>query len=233
MGPNPGPYAEAMAAWRTSCPHLRVWEDANDRGLITRHHTAVRSVVSISNPGVELVAIMASPDDPRAGAAPGVPTPSRRRSGACRDRRARPRDPVSAVRAPRRVPALLADDLRSRGRPRADHRGFDTVVAFGIEGLDGADTVIVPGFRSAEPGAQCSDRRAAARGPRTFPDCRDLHRTLRAGRGRVAGHDDTDPEHTIAFACLMAGRNLTRDEWTQAFGDRPLQANLLMSWPEM
>jgi WD40 repeat protein len=32
---------------------------------------------------------------------------------------------------------------------------------------------------------------------------------------------DTDPEHTITFACLMAGRNLTSDEWTQAFADRP------------
>jgi hypothetical protein len=53
------------------------------------------------------------------------------------------------------------------------------------------------------------------------PAGHDLHRTLRAGRGRAAGHDDTDPEHTIAFAWLMAGRNLTRDEWTQAFGDRP------------
>ncbi len=27
-----------MEAWRTSCPRLPVWEDANDRGYITRHH---------------------------------------------------------------------------------------------------------------------------------------------------------------------------------------------------
>ncbi|MFI7064717.1 BTAD domain-containing putative transcriptional regulator [Kribbella sp. NPDC050124] len=34
---------------------------------------------------------------------------------------------------------------------------------------------------------------------------------------------DIDPEKTIAYACTMAGRNLTADEWTQAFADRPYQ----------
>ena len=28
-------YEEVMDAWRTSCPRLPVWEDANDRGLVT------------------------------------------------------------------------------------------------------------------------------------------------------------------------------------------------------
>ncbi len=27
-------YEEVMSAWRTSCPKLPVWEDANDRGLV-------------------------------------------------------------------------------------------------------------------------------------------------------------------------------------------------------
>lgn len=27
-------YDETMSAWRTSCPRLPVWEDANDRGLV-------------------------------------------------------------------------------------------------------------------------------------------------------------------------------------------------------
>jgi len=27
-------YEEVMDAWRTSCPKLPVWEDANDRGLL-------------------------------------------------------------------------------------------------------------------------------------------------------------------------------------------------------
>jgi len=30
------PYLEAMDAWRTSCPRLQVWEEANDRGFISR-----------------------------------------------------------------------------------------------------------------------------------------------------------------------------------------------------
>lgn len=33
---TPRPYAEVMDAWRTSCPRLPVWEEANDRGLVTR-----------------------------------------------------------------------------------------------------------------------------------------------------------------------------------------------------
>jgi hypothetical protein len=37
MGPTPRPYAEVLEAWRTSCPRLPVWEDAHDRGFITRH----------------------------------------------------------------------------------------------------------------------------------------------------------------------------------------------------
>lgn len=31
---TPRTYAEAMEAWRTSCPRLTVWEDAVDGGLI-------------------------------------------------------------------------------------------------------------------------------------------------------------------------------------------------------
>lgn len=27
-------YEEVMGAWRTSCPRLPVWEDANERGLV-------------------------------------------------------------------------------------------------------------------------------------------------------------------------------------------------------
>lgn len=38
IGPDPRPYSEVMEAWRTSCPRLPVWEEANDRGLIARSH---------------------------------------------------------------------------------------------------------------------------------------------------------------------------------------------------
>jgi D-3-phosphoglycerate dehydrogenase len=30
----PRPYAEVMEAWRTSCPRLPVWEEANRQGLV-------------------------------------------------------------------------------------------------------------------------------------------------------------------------------------------------------
>jgi len=33
-------YAQVMDAWRTSCPRLPVWEEANIRGLVTRKYEA-------------------------------------------------------------------------------------------------------------------------------------------------------------------------------------------------
>ena len=38
IGPTPRPYSEVIAAWRTSCPRLPVWEEANARGLIRHVH---------------------------------------------------------------------------------------------------------------------------------------------------------------------------------------------------
>jgi hypothetical protein len=35
-------YEEVMNAWRTSCPKLPVWEDANERGLVVREESIVR-----------------------------------------------------------------------------------------------------------------------------------------------------------------------------------------------
>ncbi len=32
----PRPYSEVMEAWRTSCPRLPVWEEANTRGFLAR-----------------------------------------------------------------------------------------------------------------------------------------------------------------------------------------------------
>jgi hypothetical protein len=34
IGSKPRPYPEVIEAWRTSCPRLPVWEEANARGLI-------------------------------------------------------------------------------------------------------------------------------------------------------------------------------------------------------
>jgi len=54
MGPSPRPYAEVLEAWRTSCPRLPVWEDANDRGFIARHRAPRRGgLVSLSPAGAE------------------------------------------------------------------------------------------------------------------------------------------------------------------------------------
>lgn len=49
-------YAEVMEAWRTSCPRLPVWEDANDRGLVTRANVEGRSMVRITPSGIALLA---------------------------------------------------------------------------------------------------------------------------------------------------------------------------------
>jgi D-3-phosphoglycerate dehydrogenase len=40
IGPAPRPYSEVMEAWRTSCPRLPVWEEANSRGYVARSHEA-------------------------------------------------------------------------------------------------------------------------------------------------------------------------------------------------
>lgn len=37
---SPRPYAEAIEAWRTSCPRLTVWEDAMDEGVIENRRAA-------------------------------------------------------------------------------------------------------------------------------------------------------------------------------------------------
>ena len=38
LAPRPRPYAEVLATWRTSCPRLPVWEEANLRGFIDHQH---------------------------------------------------------------------------------------------------------------------------------------------------------------------------------------------------
>ena len=54
MGPGSRPYANVLEAWRTSCPQLPVWEEANDRGFIVRNHAPEHGVlVSVSDVGRE------------------------------------------------------------------------------------------------------------------------------------------------------------------------------------
>jgi hypothetical protein len=35
IGPGARPYSEVIEAWRTSCPRLPVWEEANARGFLS------------------------------------------------------------------------------------------------------------------------------------------------------------------------------------------------------
>ncbi len=46
-------YEEVMDAWRTSCPRLPVWEDANDRGLVEVDGSMVRATPA----GLEMLAV--------------------------------------------------------------------------------------------------------------------------------------------------------------------------------
>jgi hypothetical protein len=48
-------YEEVMDAWRTSCPRLTVWEDANDRGLIVTEQVNGRKLIRPSSSGLVLL----------------------------------------------------------------------------------------------------------------------------------------------------------------------------------
>ena len=52
IGRAPRPYAEVIDAWRTSCPRLPVWEEANARGFLERRHDpGCEAVVAVSARG--------------------------------------------------------------------------------------------------------------------------------------------------------------------------------------
>ncbi|MEQ1716882.1 MAG: hypothetical protein ABL907_12985 [Hyphomicrobium sp.] len=56
IGRGPRPYTEVMDAWRTSCPRLPVWEEANERGLVERRVIAGRgSCVVVTANGAALL----------------------------------------------------------------------------------------------------------------------------------------------------------------------------------
>jgi D-3-phosphoglycerate dehydrogenase len=48
-------YDAVMEAWRTSCPRLPVWEEANDRGLVTTGETDGSPVARITPLGLEVL----------------------------------------------------------------------------------------------------------------------------------------------------------------------------------
>lgn len=49
-------YDEVMDAWRTSCPKLPVWEDANDRGLVATERVNRCKMVRATSCGRALLA---------------------------------------------------------------------------------------------------------------------------------------------------------------------------------
>jgi hypothetical protein len=54
-------YDEVMAAWRTSCPHLPAWKEANDRALVLQQEVSGRSVVRITPAGLALLHTLRRP----------------------------------------------------------------------------------------------------------------------------------------------------------------------------
>lgn len=57
IGPSARPYAEVLDAWRTSCPRLPVWEEANERGFLVQHSApGAGRCVSVSPLGREHLA---------------------------------------------------------------------------------------------------------------------------------------------------------------------------------
>jgi hypothetical protein len=56
IGRGPRRYSEVIETWRTSCPRLTIWEDAVDRGYVTRQPTADRGVcVAITESGAKFL----------------------------------------------------------------------------------------------------------------------------------------------------------------------------------
>jgi D-3-phosphoglycerate dehydrogenase / 2-oxoglutarate reductase len=54
MGRGARPYAEVLEAWGTSCPRFPVWEDAIDRGFISRRREPGRgALVTVTAAGAD------------------------------------------------------------------------------------------------------------------------------------------------------------------------------------
>jgi D-3-phosphoglycerate dehydrogenase len=57
IGPSARPHREVLEAWRTSCPRLPVWEEADERGFVERHHVPdLGAVVSVTPLGAKYLA---------------------------------------------------------------------------------------------------------------------------------------------------------------------------------
>jgi hypothetical protein len=53
---EPRAYAEVIATWKTSCPRLTIWEDAADRGLVSREtRPGLGLVIAVTEDGERLL----------------------------------------------------------------------------------------------------------------------------------------------------------------------------------
>jgi len=53
---EPRLHSEVIAAWRTSCPRLTIWEDAVERGYVAREAvTGSGTIVTVTDAGARLL----------------------------------------------------------------------------------------------------------------------------------------------------------------------------------
>jgi hypothetical protein len=53
---EPRAYAEVVATWKTSCPRLTIWEDAAERGYVSRESIAgFGLVIAVTDAGEKLL----------------------------------------------------------------------------------------------------------------------------------------------------------------------------------
>ena len=62
IGRESRPYSEVMEVWRTSCPRLPVWEEANARGFVERRHRVGKEAhVQVSPAGLAFLQARRAP----------------------------------------------------------------------------------------------------------------------------------------------------------------------------
>lgn len=53
IGRGERPYREVIDAWRTSCPRLPVWEEANVRGYVEQRRRGDETIVCLTARGLD------------------------------------------------------------------------------------------------------------------------------------------------------------------------------------
>jgi hypothetical protein len=56
LGKSERSYGDVMEAWRTSCPRLPVWEEATDRGLVSRTRVDRELLIGLTPAGRDYLA---------------------------------------------------------------------------------------------------------------------------------------------------------------------------------